>query len=69
MLWPEKNSHKEFDNWEKFPAAQKFPSPPPHNFSNGPSLRPLHQYGRGQGSNYGKPEAFFSQLHKLRILL
>ena len=27
MLWPKKNSYKEFDN-----------SPPPHNFSNAPSL-------------------------------
>ena len=30
MLWPKKNSHKEFDN-EKNSCA-------PHNFSNGPSL-------------------------------
>ena len=37
MLWPKKNSYKEFDN-EKIPAARKFPQPPPHNFSNGPSL-------------------------------
>ena len=39
MLRPKKNSYKEFDNGKKIPAAQKFPSPPPHNFSNGPSLR------------------------------
>ena len=31
-----KNSYKEFDNEKKIPAAQK--SPPPYNFSNGPSL-------------------------------
>ena len=37
MLWPEKNSYKEFDYEKKIPAARKFPSPP-HNFSNGPSL-------------------------------
>ena len=38
MLRPKKNSYKEFDNEKKIPAAQKFPSPHPHNFSNGPSL-------------------------------
>ena len=32
-----KNSYKEFDDEKKIPAARKFP-PPPHNFSNGPSL-------------------------------
>ena len=37
MLRPKKNSYKEFDNEKKIPAAQKF-LPPPHNFSNGPSL-------------------------------
>ena len=37
MLWPPKNSYKEFDNEKKNPAARKFPSP--HNFSNGPSLK------------------------------
>ena len=39
MQWPKKNSYKEFDNEKKIPASRKFPSPPPHNFSNGPSLR------------------------------
>ena len=37
MLWPKKNSYKEFNNKKKIPAARKFPSPP-HDFSNGPSL-------------------------------
>ena len=37
MQGPEKNSYKEFDNEKKIPAARKSP-PPPHNFSNGPSL-------------------------------
>ena len=32
MLWPKKNSYNEFDN------EKKFPYPPPHNFSNRPSL-------------------------------
>ena len=39
MLLPKKNSYKEFDiNEKKIPATQKLPTP--HNFSNGPSLRP-----------------------------
>ena len=36
MLWPKKNSYKEFDNEDKFPQLKN--SAPPHNFSNGPSL-------------------------------
>ena len=38
MLWPKTTSYKEFDDEKKISAARKFPSPPPHNFSNGPSL-------------------------------
>ena len=37
MLWPKKNSYKEFGNEKKFPRLENSPSPP-HNFSNGPSL-------------------------------
>ena len=37
MLRPKKNSYKEFDNEKKFLRLEN--SPPPHNFSNGPSLR------------------------------
>ena len=37
MLWSKKNSYKEFDNEKKFLRLEN--SPPPHNFSNGPSLR------------------------------
>ena len=37
MLQPKKNSHKEFDNEKKFLGLDNSP-PPPHNFSNGPSL-------------------------------
>ena len=37
MLWPKKNSYKEFDNEKKFLRLENS-SPPPHNFSNGPSL-------------------------------
>ena len=36
MLWPKKNSYKEFDNEKKFLLLENSPSP--HNFSNGPSL-------------------------------
>ena len=37
MLWPEKNSYKEFDNEKKFMRLGNSP-PRPHNFSDGPSL-------------------------------
>ena len=36
MLWPKKNSYKDFDNKKKFLLLEN--SPPPHNFSYGPSL-------------------------------
>ena len=36
MLWPKKNSYKEFDNG-KNSCGSKIPLPP-HNFSNGSSL-------------------------------
>ena len=29
MLWPKKNSYKEFDDEKKIPAARKLPNPPP----------------------------------------
>ena len=39
MLWPKKNSYKEFDKEKKFLHLENSPPPPPpHNFSNGPSL-------------------------------
>ena len=38
MLWAKNSSCKEFDNEKNFLQLEKFPSPPPHNFSNGPSL-------------------------------
>ena len=37
MLWPKKNSYKEFDNEKKFLRLEN--SPTPNNFSNGPSLK------------------------------
>ena len=40
MLWPKKNSYKEFNNENKFLRLEN--SPPPHNFSNGPSLTLIH---------------------------
>ena len=39
MLGPKKNSYKEFDNEKKFLRLKNSPPPPPHNFSNGPSLK------------------------------
>ena len=36
MLWPKKKSYKEYDNEKKFLRLEN--SPPPNNFSNGPSL-------------------------------
>ena len=39
MLWPKKHSYKEFDNEKQFLQLENSPPPPPHNFSNGPSLR------------------------------
>ena len=39
MQGPEKNSYKEFDDEKKFLQLENSPPPPPHNFSNGPSLR------------------------------
>ena len=49
MLWPKKNSYKELDNEKKNSCGSKnYPPtpPPPHNFSNGPSLKkgPVHAY-------------------------
>ena len=41
MLWPKKNSYKEFDNEKKFLLLENSP-PPPYNFFNGPSLRAQH---------------------------
>ena len=29
MLWPKKNSYKEFDDEKKIPAARKLPNLPP----------------------------------------
>ena len=42
MLWPKKNSYKEFDNEKKFLLLENSPPPPPYNFFNGPSLRAQH---------------------------
>ena len=38
MLWPKKKSYKEFDKEKKFLRLENSSPPPPHNFSNGPSL-------------------------------
>ena len=47
MLWPKKNKYKEFDNEKKILRLENSPPPPPHNFSNGPSL--TGHYGIPQG--------------------
>ena len=42
MLWPKKNSYKEFEDEQKFLRLDNSPPqppPPPNNFSNGPSLK------------------------------
>ena len=36
MLWPKKNSYKEFNDEKKNSCGLKIPTP--HNFCNGPSL-------------------------------
>ena len=38
MLWPKTEIHTRNLITKKIPAAQKFPTPPPHNFSDGLSL-------------------------------
>ena len=38
MPRPKINSYNEFDNEKKFLRLKNSPPPPPHKFSNGPSL-------------------------------
>ena len=54
MLWPKKNSYKEFDNEKKFPRLEN--SPPPDNFFNGLSLKdgPLENLSVGGGGGGGR---------------
>ena len=40
MLWPQKNSYKELGSEKKFLRLEN--SPPPHNFSDDPSLTDIH---------------------------
>ena len=51
MLWPKKNSYKEFDNEKKFLRLEN--SSPTHNFCNGPSLRPSENLSGGGGAAGG----------------
>ena len=65
VLWPKKKSYKEFDNEKNIPAARKFPFPPPHNFSNGPSLREAYDISlmcstMNQREKQGEEELFVS---------
>ena len=55
MLWPKKNSYKEFDNEKKFLRLEN--SSPTHNFCNGPSLRDgpsENLWGGGRRAEYKK---------------
>ena len=45
MLWPKKNSQKEFDNEKELLQLENFP--PPQNFSNGPSLTTVNVFTAG----------------------
>ena len=45
MQGPEKDSYKDFDNENKFLRLKNSPLPPPHNFSNGPSITATILYG------------------------
>ena len=52
MPWPKINSYKEFDGEKKFLRLEN--SPPPHNFSNSPSLRKeFNSHRTGLGHKYG----------------
>ena len=53
MLWPKKNSYKEFDNAKKFLRLENSP-PLPHNFSNGLSLRQSNSDSSHQLSQVGQ---------------
>ena len=55
MLWPKKNSHKEFDNKKKFLRLEN--SPPPYNFSMGPSLTKSHNGTDARNSDVSLPRA------------
>ena len=50
MLWSKKNSYKEYDNEKKFLQLENSP-PPPHNFSNGPSLIRIFKISIPQRAN------------------
>ena len=43
MQRPKKNSYKEFDNEKKFLRPENSLPLPPHNFSNGPSQKPIFE--------------------------
>ena len=59
MLWPKKNFYKEFANEKKFLRLENFPSPP-HNFSNGPSLRSLRN-DEGDDNENGKQQTLSTE--------
>jgi len=60
MLRPKKNSYKEFDDEKEFLRLEN--SPPPHNFSNGPSLSALYKKCLNDGQ---QAKVFFSLIYFL----
>ena len=50
MQGPEKISYKEFDNENKFLRLENSPPPPPHIFSNGPSLKSMKECEKARES-------------------
>ena len=69
MLWPKKNSYKEFDSEKKFLRLEN--SPPPHNFCNGPSLSTRltdHKQATGNGNvNNYIAEYYFWTKHEIHL--
>ena len=58
MLWPKKNSYKEFDKEKKFLRLENSPLPP-RKFSNGLSLSGHYNIPRGCPLNTGFTVVYF----------
>ena len=74
MLWPKKDSYKDFDNKKNFlPFENSLPHPPaPITFLMVRLLEPCTSMAEVKVQILASTNffhAFFSQLHKLRILL
>ena len=66
MQGPEKNSYKEFDNEKKFLQLEN--SPPPHNFSNGPSLNEGVLMPTEEKSTDSKADCKLQSIHRVKIM-